>query len=85
MFGLFLSLFWLMSPRNLRLFDLIPGVTFAAVGWVVLQTIGLRVVSHRLRRSSRLYGTIGAALGLIFFLLATQVITARLGHVRNGS
>jgi YihY family inner membrane protein len=74
-FSLFLSLFWLMSPRDLRLFDLIPGVTFAAVGWVALQTIGLRLVSHQLRRSSQLYGTIGAALGLIFFfLLATQVV-----------
>ncbi len=74
-FGLFFSLFWLMSPRNLRLLDLMPGVAFAAVGWVALQTIGLRVVSHQLRRSSQLYGTIGAALGLIFFfLLATQLL-----------
>jgi uncharacterized BrkB/YihY/UPF0761 family membrane protein len=60
-FGLFLSLFWLMSPRNLRLADLLPGVTFAAVGWVALQTIGLRLVSHQLRRSSQLYGTISGA------------------------
>ncbi len=74
-FALFLSLFWLMSPRNLRFVDLLPGVTFAAVGWVALQTIGLRLVSHQLRRSSQLYGTIGAALGLIaFFLLASQVV-----------
>ena len=74
-FGLFLSLFWLMSPRTIRLADLLPGVTFAAVGWVALQTIGLRLVTHQLRRSSQLYGTIGAALGLIaFFLLATQVV-----------
>jgi YihY family inner membrane protein len=74
-FGVFFCLFWLLSPRNLRLFDLIPGVAFAAVGWVALQTIGLRLVTHQLRRSSQLYGTIGAALGLIgFFLLATQVV-----------
>jgi uncharacterized BrkB/YihY/UPF0761 family membrane protein len=74
-FGLFLCLFWLMSPRNTRLVDLLPGVTVAAVGWVALQTVGLRLVTHQLRRSSQLYGTIGAALGLIaFFLLATQVV-----------
>ena len=73
--GLFLSLFWLLSPRDVRLVDLLPGVTFAAVGWVALQTIGLRLLTHQLRRSSQLYGTIGAALGLIaFFLLATQVV-----------
>jgi hypothetical protein len=58
-----------------RLVDLLPGVSFAAVGWVALQTIGLRLVTHQLRRKSQLYGAIGAALGLIaFFLLATQVI-----------
>jgi uncharacterized BrkB/YihY/UPF0761 family membrane protein len=74
-FGLLVSLFWLMSPRDTRLVDLLPGVAFAAVGWVALQTIGLRLVTHQLRRSSQLYGTIGAALGLIaFFLLATQVV-----------
>jgi membrane protein len=64
-----------MSPRDLRLIDLLPGVTVAAVGWVALQTIGLRLVAHQLRRSSQLYGTIGAAIGLIaFFLLATRIV-----------
>jgi inner membrane protein YhjD len=73
--GLFLALFWLLSPRNIRIVDLLPGVLVAAVGWVALQTIGLRLVTHQLRRSSQLYGTIGAALGLIaFFLFATQVV-----------
>lgn len=72
---LFFSLFWLMSPRDLALVDLLPGVFFATIGWVALQTIGLRLVAHQLRRSSQLYGTIGAALGLIaFFLLATKVV-----------
>jgi uncharacterized BrkB/YihY/UPF0761 family membrane protein len=51
------------------------STTFAAVGWVALQTIRLPLATHQLRRSSQLYGASGAALGLIaFFLLATQVI-----------
>jgi uncharacterized BrkB/YihY/UPF0761 family membrane protein len=73
--SLLLALFWLMSPRVVRLVDLLPGVIVAAIGWVALQTIGLRLVDHQLRRSSQLYGTIGAALGLIaFFLLSTRVV-----------
>ena len=73
--GLYLAVFWLLSPRTLPLADLLPGVVVAAVGWQSLQTIGLRLVTHQLRRSSELYGTIGAALGLIgFLLIGAQVL-----------
>lgn len=47
----------------------------SALGWQALQLVGLRPVSHQLRRSSQLYGAIGAALGLVRFLvLGTQVL-----------
>jgi uncharacterized BrkB/YihY/UPF0761 family membrane protein len=72
--GLFLAVFWLLSPRDVRLIDLLPGAVFASLGWQGLQTVGVRLVGHQLRRSSNLYGTIGAALGLIWFLLlSTQI------------
>lgn len=74
-FGLFLVVFWLLSPKSLRISSLLPGAVVSAVGWQGLQVIGLRLVSHQLRRSSQLYGAIGAALGLIGFLvLVTQVL-----------
>lgn len=73
--GLYLAVFWLLSPRTLPLVELVPGVIVAAVGWQALQTIGLRLVTHQLRRSSELYGVIGAALGLIgFLLIGSQVL-----------
>ena len=67
--GLYLTLFWLLSPRHLPLRDLLPGALMAGVGWQVLQVVGVRLVQHQLRRSSELYGAIGVGLGLISFLV----------------
>lgn len=73
--GLFLVVFWLLSPKSLELKQLLPGAVIAALGWQGLQLLGLRLVGHQLRRSSQLYGAIGAALGLLWFLvLGTQVL-----------
>jgi inner membrane protein YhjD len=72
--GLLLVVFWLLSPRDVALRVLVPGAMFAAIGWQLLQTIGVQLVGHQLRRSSDLYGAIGAALGLIWFLLLTAQI-----------
>jgi uncharacterized BrkB/YihY/UPF0761 family membrane protein len=68
---LYLWVFWLLSPRTLRITELLPGAAIAALGWQALQVLGIRLVGTQLRRSSELYGTIGAALGLIWFLLLT--------------
>ena len=73
--ALLLVVFWLLSPKTLPLRTLLPGAVMSAVGWQALQLLGLRLVSHQLRRSSQLYGAIGAALGLVWFLvLATQIL-----------
>ncbi len=73
--GLFLMVFWLLSPKSLPLRTLLPGAVLSAVGWQGLQLLGLRLVSHQLRRSSQLYGAIGAALGLVWFLVVgTQIL-----------
>lgn len=68
---LYVWLFWLLSPRNLRIVELLPGAVIAGLGWQTLQVLGIRLVGTQLRRSSELYGTIGAVLGLIWFLLLT--------------
>lgn len=72
---LFLTVFWLLSPKSVPLRNLVPGAIIAAVGWQTLQLLGLHLVSHQLRRSSQLYGAIGAALGLVWFLvLGTHIL-----------
>jgi YihY family inner membrane protein len=71
-FAIYLAVFWLLSPKDLLIADLLPGVILASIGWQALQTLGLRLIGSQLRRSSELYGTIGAALGLIAFLYLTS-------------
>ena len=64
---------WMIGgPKRHSIADLLPGVTLASLGWQALQTVGIRLISRQLRRSSELYGTIGAALGLIGFLVLTS-------------
>jgi uncharacterized BrkB/YihY/UPF0761 family membrane protein len=74
-FGMCVALFWLMSPRSIPVSQLYAGAAVAAGALFALQTVGLRLVTHQLRRSSELYGTIGAALGLLaFFLFASEIL-----------
>ena len=68
----YFTVFWMLSPRDTSIADLLPGVALASLGWQALQTVGIRLISSQLRRSSELYGTIGAALGLIGFLVLTS-------------
>ena len=53
--GLFVVVFWLLSPRSLPLRNLLPGAVLSAFGWQALQLLGLRLVNHQLRRSSQLF------------------------------
>jgi YihY family inner membrane protein len=67
-FGLYLAVFWLLSPRSVDVRDLAYGALLAAAGWQALQQLGIRLIANQLRRSSELYGAVGAALGLMWFL-----------------
>ncbi len=82
----YFTVYWILSPRDTTIADLLPGVAVAALGWQALQTVGVRLISTQLRRSSELYGTIGAALGLIGFLVLTSqflVVSLELATVRK--
>ena len=73
--ALYMVVFWLLSPRRAGLVELLPGALVASLGWQILQFTGFRLVSRQLRRSSELYGAIGAGLGLLAFLyLGAQVL-----------
>lgn len=67
--AVYLAVFWLLSPRDVRMRELLPGAIVAAIGWQSLQVFATQVVGYQIRRSSELYGAIGAALALIWFLV----------------
>jgi YihY family inner membrane protein len=72
--GLFFLMFRILSPSDTASRDLWPGVVFTAVGWQVLQTIGINLVSHQFKHTSQVYGVFGLVLALLSFLyLAAQL------------
>ena len=52
-----------------------PGAIVAGVVYQLLETVGVLLVQRQLRHSSQLYGTVGAVLGLTFFLLLVAQFT----------
>jgi inner membrane protein YhjD len=72
--GLFFVMFRILSPPDVASRDLLPGVVCAGVGWQVLQTVGINLVSHQLKHTSQVYGVFGLVLAMLSFLyLAAQL------------
>jgi uncharacterized BrkB/YihY/UPF0761 family membrane protein len=73
--GLFYLIFRVLSPKEVASRDLLPGILFAAVGWQILQTVGVNLVGHQLRHSSQVYGVFGVTLALLSFLYMAAQLT----------
>jgi YihY family inner membrane protein len=72
--GLFVVAFRLLTPKQIRWSDMVPGAIVGAAGWTALQYLGGVLVEHSLRNTSKEYGTFALVLGLISFIyLAAQV------------
>src|SRR5205823_12148731 len=55
--------------------DLLPGVGFAGLGWLVLESLGGRYVDHTVAGASPIYGTFALVIGLLsWFWLGSQLL-----------
>jgi membrane protein len=71
----FLAVFALLTPRPWALRDLLPGVTLAAVGALVLQAVGGWYVDRTISGASATYGTFAIVIGLLsWFWLGSQLL-----------
>lgn len=78
----------ILSPPEIRVQQLIPGIALGAVGWLALQNLGGYLIQHQLHRTTAIYGFFAIVLGLIFwinlgaqlFLYATQINVVRSLH-----
>jgi membrane protein len=83
---LFLAAFWLLTARPRRVSDLLPGVLFAAAGWLVLQAAGGWYVARTIDGATDTYGMFALVIGLLswfwlgshLLLLAAEVNVVRL-------
>jgi YihY family inner membrane protein len=73
--GVFFGMFRILSPPDVDSGDLLPGAELAGIGWQVLQTIGVNLVSHQLRHASQVYGVFGFTLALLSFLYLGAQLT----------
>jgi inner membrane protein YhjD len=73
--GLFLLIFHLLTSAEVTWRQLLPGALLGGVGWQILQTVGVNLVSHQLRHAGQVYGVFGFTLALISFLSLAATLT----------
>jgi YihY family inner membrane protein len=72
---LLLVMFQVLTGTRLRWRWLLPGAAVGALGWSVLQTVGVQVANHQLERANLLYGVFAVVLVLLGWLyLSTQLL-----------
>jgi YihY family inner membrane protein len=70
-----LIIFALLTPRPHTLRELVPGVAIAALGLLVLQSVGGWYVDLTISNATSTYGTFALVIGLLsWFLLAAHVV-----------
>ena len=74
----FLTVFALLTPGPRRMRSLLPGVGVAAVGALILQSLGGWYVDHAVADASAVYGTFALVIGLLswFWLSAHLLLVA---------
>lgn len=72
---IFLVAFQLLTNRDLRWRDLLPGAIVAGTGWAVLQSLGTWFVGDRLQGSTVVYGAFAVVIALLSWMyLQAQVL-----------
>jgi membrane protein len=76
--AVFLAAFGLLTARPMRILELLPGVTLAAIGALALQSAGSWYVERTVARASEIYGTFALVIGLLswFWLFAHLLLLA---------
>lgn len=70
----FVFAFRIATTRAVSVRDVAPGAIAAAVGWQVLQTVGVSYVRHVVNGASATNGVFALVLGLLAFLYLTAVL-----------
>jgi YihY family inner membrane protein len=73
---LFVVVFRIFTPKQVKLRVLVPGALLGGLAWSVLQDAGGYLVSHQLRNLNQVYGFFAIVLGLLWwmYLVAEAVL-----------
>ena len=86
LFWVFVLLLNISLPRHVKLADVRAGAITAAVGLVILQTLGGYVLKQQLRNLDALYSNFAITLGLLFWIyLQAQILyyAVEIAYVRS--
>lgn len=72
--AVFLLAFRIATARDVSVRDIAPGAIAAAVGWQLLQSVGVVYVNHIVKHASATNGVFTLVLGLLGFLYLTAVV-----------
>jgi membrane protein len=72
-FVLFVLFYVFVPARNVRFRYAFPGAMFATIGWL-LATFAFQVYVNNFSNYSRFYGSLGAVIALMLWLLITSII-----------
>jgi len=73
--ALFLVAFRLLTVRDVRIAQLLPGACIAGLAWVGLQLLGGYLVAHQVTNASETYGAFAVVIGLLWWIyLQAQVM-----------
>jgi YihY family inner membrane protein len=72
---LYLLAFRVLTPKQIRFKDLVPGALVGAVAWTALQVGGTLLIDHQLRNTNQVYGTFAIVLGLIGWIYLGAMVT----------
>src|SRR5690242_17985217 len=73
--GLYFASFTLLTATAIGPRGLLPGAVAGAVAFTALITVGTGLVAHQLSNASATYGTFGAVIGIVAFLLLLAKIS----------
>jgi uncharacterized BrkB/YihY/UPF0761 family membrane protein len=67
--GLYFAAFYLLTAKVIGPRGLIPGAVLGGVAFTALITLGTGLLQHQLNHAKSTYGTFGAIIGIVAFLL----------------
>jgi YihY family inner membrane protein len=79
--ALYLVSFRVLTARDLRWAEVLPGAIVGGTSWTALQVAGGYVVQHQIRNATQLYGFFGIVLGLLFWIYLAAQLTVYAAEV----
>lgn len=73
--ALYLFAFKVLTVESVSFRTVLPGAAAGAVGWTILQGLGVLYVRHEVAHASHLYGSLAAVIGLLAWIHLGALLT----------